>query len=122
MVSKGKDFDGSKLVNLFVGQNGSGLAKRASLILRLTSPKSLVASASAFESVEGSDEDVDVIDNENANLDAGYLHTNRNANANANANGEQLPIAAAMLIRSQSLSGDLHGVQPAPVAADILIK
>ncbi|GJW13995.1 probable leucine-rich repeat receptor-like serine/threonine-protein kinase [Tanacetum coccineum] len=54
------------------------LAKRASLILRLTSPQSLVANASAFESFKGSDEDVDVIENENANLDVGYLHTNGN--------------------------------------------
>ncbi|PWA73079.1 AMP deaminase, putative / myoadenylate deaminase [Artemisia annua] len=77
------------------------------------------------KAVEGSDEDVDVNENENANLDAGYLNTNGNAgpeNANANANGEQLPIAAAALIRSHSVSGDLHGVQPDPVAADILRK
>ncbi|GKA94358.1 AMP deaminase [Tanacetum coccineum] len=128
----GEDEDGflvglPKLHTLPEGKSTShtGLAKRASLILRPTSPKSPVASASAFESVEGSDEDVDVIENENANLDAGYLHTNGNAgpeNANANANGEQLPIASAALIRSHSVSGDLHGVHPDPVAADILRK
>ncbi|MFS7976987.1 putative AMP deaminase [Helianthus anomalus] len=105
----------------------TGLAKRASLILRPTSPKSPVASASAFESVEGSDEDVDVdVDvNDNVNLDATYLNTNGNAGpegASVNANGEQLPIVAAALIRSHSVSGDLHGVQPYPVAADILRK
>ena len=55
----------------------AGLAKRAGHILRPTSPKSPVASASAFESVEGSDEDVDVTDN--VNPDATYLHTNGNA-------------------------------------------
>lgn len=38
-----------------------------------------------------------------------------------NANGEQMPVAASM-IRSHSVSGDLHGVQPDPVAADILRK
>nr|GEX44718.1 AMP deaminase [Tanacetum cinerariifolium] len=54
------------------------LAKRALIILRPPSPKSPVASPSAFKSVEGSDEDVDVIENENANLDAEYLHTNGN--------------------------------------------
>ncbi|GJY04154.1 AMP deaminase-like protein [Tanacetum coccineum] len=131
-VGGGEDEDGflvglPKLHTLPEGKSTShtGLAKRASLILRPTSPKSPVASASAFESVEGSDEDVDVIENENANLDAGYLHTNGNAgpeNANANANGEQLPIASAALIRSHSVSGDLHGVHPDPVAADILRK
>lgn len=39
-----------------------------------------------------------------------------------NANGEQIPIAAASMIRSHSVSGDLHGVPPDPVAADILRK
>nr|GFB87465.1 AMP deaminase-like [Tanacetum cinerariifolium] len=33
-------------------------------------------------------------------------------NANANANAEQLPIAAAALIRSHSVFDDLQGVQP----------
>ena len=37
-------------------------------------------------------------------------------------NGEQLPIAASSMIRSHSVSGDLHGVQPDPIAADILRK
>lgn len=69
------------VASIIIGKSTShaGLAKRASLILRPTSPKSPVASASAFESVEGSDEDVDVNENENANLDAGYLNTNGNA-------------------------------------------
>ncbi|PWA66311.1 AMP deaminase, putative / myoadenylate deaminase [Artemisia annua] len=79
----------------------TGLVNRASL--RPTSPKSLVASASAFESVEESDEDVYVNENENANLDSGYLHTNGNVVQNANVNGEQLPIAAAALMRSHSV-------------------
>nr|XP_043635920.1 AMP deaminase-like [Erigeron canadensis] len=101
----------------------TGLAKRASLILRPTSPKSPVASGSAFEDVEGSDDDVDVTDN--VNPDATYLHTNGDTGpecANVNANGEQLSITAATMIRSHSVSGDLHGVQPDPVAADILRK
>ncbi len=38
------------------------------------------------------------------------------------ANGEQIPIAASSMIRSHSVSGDLHGVQPDPIAADILRK
>ncbi|GJT11435.1 hypothetical protein Tco_0858477 [Tanacetum coccineum] len=85
---------------LCISLSHTGLVKRSSLILRSTSPKSIVANVNAFESVEGSDEDVDVIENENANLDVGYLHTNGNA----------------------SVYGDLHGVQLAPVAAEILRK
>jgi len=38
------------------------------------------------------------------------------------ASGEQMPIAASSMIRSHSVSGDLHGVQPDPIAADILRK
>ena len=41
---------------------------------------------------------------------------------NGNANGEQIPIPASSMIRSHSVSGDLHGVQPDPIAADILRK
>ncbi|XP_024962270.1 AMP deaminase-like isoform X2 [Cynara cardunculus var. scolymus] len=123
---------GMKLTGCFVSRlelkfgkcaGHAGLAKRAGHILRPTSPKSPVASASAFESVEGSDEDVDVTDN--VNPDATYLHTNGNAGpecTSVNANGENLPIAASTMIRSHSVSGDLHGVQPDPVAADILRK
>ena len=39
-----------------------------------------------------------------------------------NANGEQIALAASSMIRSHSISGDLHGVQPDPIAADILRK
>lgn len=38
------------------------------------------------------------------------------------ASGEQKPIVASSMIRSHSISGDLHGVQPDPIAADILRK
>ncbi|CAK9146654.1 unnamed protein product [Ilex paraguariensis] len=60
----------------------------------------------------------------NAKLDSTYLHTNGNANLpdHVNANGEQMPIAASSMIRSHSVSDDLHGVQPDPIAADILRK
>lgn len=37
-------------------------------------------------------------------------------------NGDQVPITAPSMIRSHSISGDLHGVQPDPIAADILRK
>lgn len=57
-----------------LGKSGHvGSTKRA---LRPTSPKSPVASASAFESVEGSDEEDNMT--ENTKLDAAYLHTNGN--------------------------------------------
>lgn len=39
-----------------------------------------------------------------------------------NANGEAIQIAASSMIRSHSVSGDLHGVPPDPIAADILRK
>ncbi|PKI34552.1 hypothetical protein CRG98_045089, partial [Punica granatum] len=55
----------------------SSSAKRTGSLIRPTSPKSPVASASAFESVEGSD-DEDIM-TDNTKLDATYLHTNGNA-------------------------------------------
>lgn len=39
-----------------------------------------------------------------------------------NANGEQMAMATSSMIRTHSVSGDLHGVQPDPIAADILRK
>ncbi|XP_057439977.1 AMP deaminase-like [Lotus japonicus] len=39
-----------------------------------------------------------------------------------NTNGEQMAITASSMIRSHSVSGDLQGVQPDPIAADILRK
>ncbi|CAJ2655931.1 AMP deaminase [Trifolium pratense] len=100
-------------------------------ILRPTSPKSPVASASAFESVEGSDDEDNLSDR--AKLDTTYLHTNGNVGGegknpyetlsnHVNTNGEQMAITASSMIRSHSISGDLHGVQPDPIAADILRK
>ncbi|KAF7845339.1 AMP deaminase [Senna tora] len=107
----------------------SGTPKRS--LLRPKSPKSPVPSASAFESVEGSDDEDDLT--ENVKLDTTYLHTNGNVGPegknpyenlpdHVNANGEKVPIAASNMIRSHSISGDLHGVQPDPIAADILRK
>uniref|UniRef100_A0A2P2LH03 AMP deaminase n=3 Tax=Rhizophora mucronata TaxID=61149 RepID=A0A2P2LH03_RHIMU len=99
----------------------SGHAKKAGALIRPTSPKSPVASASAFESMEGSDEEDNTTDN--SKLDTTFLHTNGNAGQeHINANGEQIAIAASSMIRSHSISGDLHGVQPDPIAADILRK
>ncbi|KAF7145476.1 hypothetical protein RHSIM_Rhsim04G0126600 [Rhododendron simsii] len=97
---------------------------------RPTSPKSPVASASAFESIEGSDDEDNIVDDAKLNT---YIHTNGNAGPECNnlfqdipnhnnANGEQIPIVASSMIRTHSVSGDLHGVQPDPVAADILRK
>ncbi|CAL0302615.1 unnamed protein product [Lupinus luteus] len=99
-------------------------------ILRAISPKSPVASASAFESVEESDDDM--VDN--AKLDTTHLHTNGDVGLDdknryetlpdhVNANGEKIQLTASKsVIHSHSISGDLHGVQPDPIAADILRK
>ncbi|KAE8692804.1 AMP deaminase [Hibiscus syriacus] len=96
--------------------------KRSASLLRPTSPKS--PSASAFDSIEGSDDEDNITDN--SNLDTTYLHTNGNAGPNlpahVNANGEEIQIAASSMIRTHSISGDLHGVPPDPIAADILSK
>ncbi|KAM3382240.1 AMP deaminase [Capsicum galapagoense] len=91
---------------------------RSAHSLRPTSPKSPVASASAFESIEGSDEEDTITDT--AKLDTAYLHTN--GDAGADVNGQQIAMASPSMIRSHSVSGDLHGVQPDPIAADILRK
>ncbi|CAL0304424.1 unnamed protein product [Lupinus luteus] len=100
-------------------------------ILRAVSPKSPVASASAFESVEESDDD-DIASN--AKLDTTYLHTNGDVGPEGkniyeilpdhiNANGDKIQLTASTtMIRSHSIPGDLHGVQPDPIAADILRK
>ncbi|KAJ9185386.1 hypothetical protein P3X46_005027 [Hevea brasiliensis] len=111
----------------------AGHVKRAGNLIRPTSPKSPVPSASAFESVEGSDEEDNMTDT--SKLDTTYLNTNGNAvsgpeckglfenlSKQVNANGEQIPMPASSMIRSHSVSGDLHGVQPDPIAADILRK
>lgn len=91
---------------------------RSAHSLRPTSPKSPVASASAFESIEGSDEEDTITDT--AKLDTAYLHTN--GTVGPDANGEPIAMASPSMIRSHSVSGDLHGVQPDPIAADILRK
>ncbi|KAI5561309.1 hypothetical protein POPTR_016G119300v4 [Populus trichocarpa] len=104
----------------------SGHIKRPGSFIRPTSPKSPGASASAFDSVEGSDDEDNMTDN--SKLDTTYLHVNGNADIkdvlpqHINANGDQVPIPASSMIRSHSVSGDLHGVQPDPIAADILRK
>ncbi|KAG0503249.1 hypothetical protein HPP92_003321 [Vanilla planifolia] len=103
--------------------------KRTSHAIRPASPKS--PSASAFESMEGSDEEDNLlVDN---NLDSSYLYVNddlvsgcnnlfQDVPDNLNAIGESKSLPSATMIRSHSISGDLHGVQPDPVAADILRK
>ncbi|XP_075510261.1 AMP deaminase-like isoform X2 [Primulina tabacum] len=95
---------------------------RAAHLIRPTSPKSPVVSAAAFESVEGSDDEDNMTDN--CKLDMSYIHTNGNASVpgHINANAEALPMTTSSMMRSHSVSGDLHGVQPDPIAADILRK
>ncbi|KZV15165.1 AMP deaminase [Dorcoceras hygrometricum] len=101
---------------------GASSTMRAGHHTRPISPKSPVASASAFDSLEGSDDDDNLTDA--AKLDTTYVHTNGDANVPdcIHANGEQMPMVTSSIIRSHSVSGDLHGVQPDPVAADILRK
>ncbi|KAL0926311.1 hypothetical protein M5K25_002527 [Dendrobium thyrsiflorum] len=109
--------------------SGKNTNKRASRAIGPPSPKS--PSASAFESMEGSDEednlDIDV------KLDNSYLHVNGDLGSEhmnlfqaipdgIMVNGEAKSLPSASMIRSHSVSGDLHGVQPDPVAADILRK
>lgn len=110
-----------KLHTLSEGKSAAhtGLSTRGGHLIRPTSPKS--PSASAFESIEGSDDEDNMTDN--SKVDATYIYTNGDANfpENGNANGESNIVASSM-IRSHSVSGDLHGVQPDPVAADILRK
>ncbi|KAL0375356.1 UNVERIFIED_CONTAM: AMP deaminase [Sesamum radiatum] len=88
-------------------------------LIRPTSPKSPIACGSAFESLEGSDDEDNVTDV--AKLDTTYLLTNGNVE-NINASVESKSMATPSMIRSHSVSGDLHGVPPDPVAADILRK
>ncbi|KAB2621913.1 AMP deaminase [Pyrus ussuriensis x Pyrus communis] len=97
--------------------------KRTGSLIRPTSPKSPAASASAFESVEGSDDEDNMTDNSKLGTvgpDGKIIY--ENLPNHVNTNGEQIPIAPTSMIRSHSVSGDLHGVQPDPIAADILRK
>ncbi|KAK4418904.1 AMP deaminase [Sesamum alatum] len=88
-------------------------------LIRPTSPKSPIACGSAFESLEGSDDEDNVADV--AKLDPTYILTNGHVE-NINASVESKAMATPSMIRSHSVSGDLHGVPPDPVAADILRK
>ncbi|CAO2827096.1 unnamed protein product [Amaranthus hypochondriacus] len=118
-----------RLRNLSEGKSAS-LASSASrsFLMRATSPKSPVASA--FESVEESDDEEDFVNN--SKLDPTYLHSNGDAgpelknqhedSADNTNNGDQIPVTTSNMIRSHSISGDLHGVQPDPISADILRK
>lgn len=62
---------------IVVENSAAGSTKKTGHLPRPTSPKSPIASASALESGEGSEEDADMTDN--ADLDTTYLHTNGNA-------------------------------------------
>ncbi|XP_072997218.1 probable AMP deaminase [Typha latifolia] len=105
--------------------------KKVGHLIRATSPKSPVASGSAFESVEGSDEDENLLDD--SKNDDSYLEINGNIEMESKSlfqalpdniieDGDPKPLTATDMIRSHSVSGNLHGVQPDPVAADILRK
>ncbi|PIA32337.1 hypothetical protein AQUCO_04500143v1 [Aquilegia coerulea] len=96
-------------------------------VVRPISPRSPVASASAFGSVEGSDDEDDfTVDN---NIETGELYGNGNEGTeyksvypHADTNVDQNSADAARMSNSHSVSGNIHGVQPYPVAADILRK
>nr|CAD1833052.1 unnamed protein product [Ananas comosus var. bracteatus] len=100
--------------------------KKIGRVARPTSPKSPVLSGSAFESIEGSEEDENAPND--SKLDNTYLHMNGNLcvsqelHENIIEDGNSKPLTATNMIRSHSVSGNLHNVQPDPVAADILRK
>ncbi|KAK9159112.1 hypothetical protein Scep_005686 [Stephania cephalantha] len=92
--------------------------KRAEHLMRSTSPKSPLGSAGAsFYKSDVEDDEVDA-----DNVDARYTNRDTDFPNDIDANMEQHPVVAASMTRSHSVSGDLHGVQPDPVAADILRK
>ncbi|KAI4967245.1 hypothetical protein ZWY2020_029149 [Hordeum vulgare] len=97
--------------------------KRLGSLVRPTTPKSSVPAVSAFESIEDSDEDVD-LEPDSKNDDAVYAGTNGAIGSDpvpvkADQNGD---ISSTSMIRSHSATGSLHGIQLNPVAADILRK
>ncbi|KAI4968405.1 hypothetical protein ZWY2020_058060 [Hordeum vulgare] len=116
--------------------------KRLGSLVRPTTPKSSVPAVSAFESIEDSDEDVD-LEPDSKNDDAVYAGTNGAivsarcicfgnqcllltfvdrsdpVPVKADQNGD---ISSTSMIRSHSATGSLHGIQLNPVAADILRK
>ncbi|KAL0338169.1 UNVERIFIED_CONTAM: AMP deaminase [Sesamum angustifolium] len=118
--SGGGEMDDKRNGQVHVDSIPKGLPRLHTLpeghLIRPTSPKSPIACGSAFESLEGSDDEDNVTDG--AKLDTTYLLTNGNVE-NINASVESKPMATPSMIRS---CGDLHGVPPDPVAADILRK
>ncbi|XP_013700879.1 ATP synthase subunit gamma, mitochondrial-like [Brassica napus] len=84
----------SKSHKLSQGSSNS-TSREAGSFVRPISPKSLVPSASAFENMGESDDDI-------AELDASYLQTN--GYLPPDATEEQISMAAASMIRSHSLS------------------
>ncbi|CDY72042.1 BnaAnng39740D [Brassica napus] len=75
--------------------SSNSTSREAGSFVRPISPKSLVPSASAFENMGESDDDI-------AELDASYLQTN--GYLPPDATEEQISMAAASMIRSHSLS------------------
>ncbi|CAN6938700.1 unnamed protein product [Brassica oleracea] len=75
--------------------SSTSTSREAGSFVRPISPKSPVPSASAFENMGESDDDI-------AELDASYLQTN--GYLHADATEEQISMAAASMIRSHSLS------------------
>ncbi|GAB2228716.1 hypothetical protein Droror1_Dr00022839 [Drosera rotundifolia] len=78
-------------------------------LIRSTSPKS----------VAGSDEEEE---DESLTTDSNLDSSGPNHVPANNANGGQVLISAPTMMRTKSISADLHGVQPDPIAADIMRK
>ncbi|CAA6654744.1 unnamed protein product [Spirodela intermedia] len=102
--------------------------KRTGHVIRTASPRSPVPCA--FESLEGSADDDSPSDTK---LEDAYMDPDRDDVPKGDSFFQTLPgeveteansktLAAANIIRSHSVSGDLHGAQADPVAADILRK
>ncbi|KAL6657256.1 hypothetical protein ACP70R_005036 [Stipagrostis hirtigluma subsp. patula] len=101
-----------------------GSTKRVGPIVRPTTPKSPVPVVSAFESIEDSDDEEDLIPD--AKNDDAYLVTNGTIESGplpeVSQNGDLKQVPSTHMIRSHSATGSLHAPQLNPIAADILRK
>ncbi|KAL9269233.1 AMP deaminase-like protein [Drosera capensis] len=89
-------------------------------LIRPASPKSVAGSDDEEDEDEQSlttDGNLDSSVSYNLVCEAGPNHVPAN-----NANGGQVLISAPTMMRTKSISADLHGVQPDPIAADIMRK
>ncbi|ONM61046.1 AMP deaminase [Zea mays] len=101
-----------------------GSTKRVGPIVRPTTPKSSVPTISAFDRIEDSDDEEDLVPD--AKNDTAYLTPNGAIGSDltdkASQNGELTSAPSTQMIRSHSATGSLHVPQLNPIAADILRK